>query len=273
MDAYVATGYVAAGYVLPTGAESYWVDSVDYPNKRIYLSSNTMGVDLDTVDVYNEVVQFRTAIPSQRQYPALIRAGGNIEKVAGVSYTLPYVQLLDGCRLVPYDASHVITLIRDTFTDDGFAGRDCFDRTSLTPGVAVDVDVDIQEVEIRVVSVGGANIITGDVSTVLAAIPSAVVNAAAVRTELATELARIDAPVSGATAPSAATVAAAVASQALGARTLGQHIQAIAATALGETGGAGTAHMSFTDGAVTVEADVPLPGEVGDRTNVVITGV
>jgi hypothetical protein len=40
--------------------------------------------------------------------------------------------------------------------------------------------------------------------------PTAAQNASAVRTELSTELARIDAPISGATAPSAATVASAV---------------------------------------------------------------
>jgi len=42
------------------------------------------------------------------------------------------------------------------------------------------------------------------------AAPTAAQNASAVRTELSTELARIDAPISGATAPSAATVASAV---------------------------------------------------------------
>jgi hypothetical protein len=59
----------------------------------------------------------------------------------------------------------------------------------------------------------------------------------------------------------------------LGARTLGQHIQAIAAPLLGAESGAGTGHVTFTDGAVTVEADVPLPGVTGNRENVVISGV
>jgi len=45
------------------------------------------------------------------------------------------------------------------------------------------------------------------------AAPTAAQNASAVRTELSTELARIDAPISGATAPSAATVASAVRSE------------------------------------------------------------
>lgn len=77
----------------------------------------------------------------------------------------------------------------------------------------------------------------------------------------------------GAGGATPADVADAVVAKALGARSLGAHIQAIAATAVGETTGAGTSHMAFTDGPVTVEADVPLPGVAGDRTNVVITGV
>ncbi|HET6718086.1 MAG TPA: hypothetical protein VFH22_00480, partial [Rhodocyclaceae bacterium] len=74
-------------------------------------------------------------------------------------------------------------------------------------------------------------------------------------------------------APSAATVADAVATKTMGARTLASHIQAQSAALLGETTGAGTAHLTFTDGAAVVEADVPLPGVAGDRSNVVISGV
>lgn len=68
-------------------------------------------------------------------------------------------------------------------------------------------------------------------------------------------------------------VAAAVVGRLLGSRTLGAHLQVISATLVGESSGAGTAHMAFADGGVTVEADVPLPGVVGDRTNIVISGV
>jgi hypothetical protein len=73
----------------------------------------------------------------------------------------------------------LITLIRDTFTDDGFAGRGCFDRTPLTPGVEVDIDVDIQEVEIRVVSTSSA-VISGDITdpSTLSSIAAAILSAA-----------------------------------------------------------------------------------------------
>lgn len=219
------------------------VASINYVTKRITLSAETVDANLDTLDVYREVVALRKSTAAHRQYPPMIEAGGNVEKIAGVSYTLPYARLLNGCRIVPYNTSHSIKLVRDTFTDDGLAGRDCFDRTSLSASVAVDIDVDFPEIETRVVSVGGASVITGDIATVLAAIPSAGTNADA------------------------------VVAKTLGARTLGAHIQAIAATQVGSTTGVGTSHMTFEDGPVTVEADVPLPGVAGDRTNVVITGV
>ena len=70
-----------------------------------------------------------------------------------------------------------------------------------------------------------------------------------------------------------AAIADAIVNKLLGARTLGAHLQVISATLVGETSGAGTSHMAFADGSVTVEADVPLPGVAGNRTNVVISGV
>ena len=101
----------------------------------------------------------------------MIVAGGNIEKISGYSYTASYVQLLYGCRIVPYNASHHLRVVRDTFTDDGFAGRDCFDRTSLSANVEVDIDVQVDAIEIREVIVGGT---TPTVEALLAAISSKV---------------------------------------------------------------------------------------------------
>jgi hypothetical protein len=75
------------------------------------------------------------------------------------------------------------------------------------------------------------------------------------------------------TGASAEEIATAVWAKLLGVRSASAHVQAMAATLVGSESGAGTSHITFTDGAVTVEADVPLPGAVGDRTNVVISGV
>ena len=55
-----------------------------------------------------------------------------------------------------YDVTHQLRLVRDTFTDDGLAGRDCFDRTPLSVSVEVDIDVDFPEIEIREVTTSGS---------------------------------------------------------------------------------------------------------------------
>lgn len=131
------------------------VASIDYAARRIYLSAETVNADLDTLDVYREVRALRRTVEAHRSYLPLIEAGGNIEKLVGQTYTAAYVRLLHGCRIVPYDQTHALRLVRDTFTDDGAAGRNCFDRSGLSPGVVVDIDVDFPEVEIRTVATSG----------------------------------------------------------------------------------------------------------------------
>jgi hypothetical protein len=132
------------------------VDHVDYDAKRIYLSAATVGTDIDTLDIYREVRELRRLTDLHQQYKPIIIAGGNVVKIPNVSSTPSYVQLLYGCRIVPYNTSHALKVIRDTFTDDGFAGRDCFDRTPLSPTVVVDIDVDFPEIENRFISGGGS---------------------------------------------------------------------------------------------------------------------
>jgi hypothetical protein len=129
------------------------IASVDYPNKRIYLHADTVGIDLDTLDVYKGVRALRVSNEDHRKFKPIIVAGGNIQKT-DTAFTAPYIQLLYGCRIVPYDASQNLRVIRDTFTDDGYAGRDCFDRSGLSNEVNIDFEVD--KVEVREVLTGGS---------------------------------------------------------------------------------------------------------------------
>lgn len=153
------------------------VSSVDYPNKRIYLSVETMNADLDTIDVYKEVRALRRTTETHQKFKPMIIAGGNIPKIPGVSATPSYVQLLYGCRIIPYGTGdHKIKLVRDTFTDDGFAGRDCFDRSSLTN--TVDIDVDFPEIEIRYLASGGSGLSTEEHNKLMS-VPTAPANALA----------------------------------------------------------------------------------------------
>jgi len=131
------------------------VESVDYLTKRIYLSIDTVDISLDMLDVYREVRVLRRSTDDHQKFRPMIVGGGNIEKIAGQTYTQPYVQLLNGCRVVPYrSASHVLTLTRETFTDDGFASAGNFDLIALDPGVVVTLIFTVDKVEV-VVAGGG----------------------------------------------------------------------------------------------------------------------
>lgn len=122
------------------------VSSVDYPNKRIYLWPDSVGVLLDTMDVYREVRHLRNTNLSHMKFDRMIVWGGNIQKTA-TTYTQPYVQLLNGCHIIPYPADQILTLIRDTFSDDGRSGSWCFDRTSIAENI--DIVVAVDKVEVR----------------------------------------------------------------------------------------------------------------------------
>lgn len=128
------------------------VASVNYTTKRIYLSAATVGVPLDTLDVYREIRARRVSNEDDRKFKPMIIGGGGIAKTPGV-FTQQYVQLLYGCRIVPYDTDHSLVVVRDTFTDDGVSGAACFDRSGVTSNV--DLDIQVSPVEVREVSTSG----------------------------------------------------------------------------------------------------------------------
>lgn len=128
------------------------VASVDYVAKRIYLSAETVGVPLDTMDVYRDVRALRVSTEAHRKFKPMIVGGGNIQKTA-TTFTQPYVVLLYGCAIVPYNAAQSLQVIRDTFADDGRAGVACFDRSTVP--AEVDIDIQVAPVEVREVAVGG----------------------------------------------------------------------------------------------------------------------
>lgn len=128
------------------------VASVDYIAKRIYLSAGTVGVPLDTTEVYRDVRELRRITEAHRKFKPMIVGGGNIQKTA-TSYTQPYVVLLYGCYLVPFNTAQSLVVIRDTFADDGRAGVACFDRSTVS--AEVDIDIQVAPVEVREVVTGG----------------------------------------------------------------------------------------------------------------------
>lgn len=178
------------------------VESVDYLSKKIYLSAFTENKPLDTIFVYTEVQALRRSVESHQSFLPMIRAGGNVEIIPGVSATQPYVQLLRGCRIVPYDSNHFIRLVRETFTDDGLEGIDCFDRSTLSSRVDIDIDIDKIEIkELDVTEVG--NLVWSSSKTPYDSVPGTMGNElvslttkinnipSEVRTELGPELSHV----------------------------------------------------------------------------------
>lgn len=129
------------------------VQSVDYLTRRIYLGAMSVGVPLDLLDVYREVRALRATTPAHRKHPPMVVAGGNIRKTA-TTYTQPYVQLLYGCHIVPFNVPQTLVVVREVFGDDGRSGVACFDRSAMT-GI-VDIDMQVSPVEVREVNTSGA---------------------------------------------------------------------------------------------------------------------
>jgi hypothetical protein len=125
------------------------------------------------MDVYREVLALRKSTPAHRAYLPIISAGGNAPKITGSTYTAAAVKLLRGCRPVPYNGSHTLTLVRDTYTDDGFANADCFDLAPLSVGVEINIVVDFAKYEIREIATGSGPTAAQIAAATLAAMAAA----------------------------------------------------------------------------------------------------
>lgn len=123
------------------------VQSVDYPNKRIYLSADTLGLSVQPVDVYKEVRELRQTTADHRKFLPLISARGNEQ--AGPTNTPVLTILANGARIVPFDVTHTLT-IGGTIVSiaENLAGPDLFDRAPLSPATQVDVSYQPPQVEV-----------------------------------------------------------------------------------------------------------------------------
>lgn len=135
------------------------VQSVDYVSKRVYLSLDTVGVPLDLLDVYRDVRALRATNADCRKFKPMMVAGGNVRKTA-TTFTQPYVQLLNGCHIVPYPADQRLLVVREVFSDDGRYGVECFDRSGVSATVDIDIDMQINPVEVRLVNISGGSGLT-----------------------------------------------------------------------------------------------------------------
>ncbi len=131
--------------------------SVDYANQRLHCHLDTVSNGLNPVAMYQEfmVLWLANASSEQNYYPP-IRGEGN-ESIGGGLFTPQRADLRTGWKIVPYDSSHVLTVeVQVVNKTDGLNFTECFDRSTLTSGVEVDIEQGYQDVEIREVATGGA---------------------------------------------------------------------------------------------------------------------
>jgi hypothetical protein len=129
------------------------IASIDGPNRDIYLHADTVDAEVHPIDIYKEMRALRRTTESLRNYTVFLSAYGNVPKGAGKA-TERYVVCNEGTRIIPYDASHQLTITGTIITDDGQEGIACFDRTGLTPGTVVDINYVPPQVEVITISSG-----------------------------------------------------------------------------------------------------------------------
>ena len=131
------------------------IDTIDGPNRLIYLHADTQDAEVHPIDIYKEMRTFRRTDEDLRKFDVYLSASGNVSKGGG-KFTPRLVTCLNGTRIVPYDATHEITITGEIITDEGTSGIDCFDKTPLSTGTEIDINYVPQQVEIIEVSVGSA---------------------------------------------------------------------------------------------------------------------
>ena len=127
------------------------IDHIDTQSKRIFLSQETANSEIHPIELYKEVRVLRRDNESLRRYNMPVKAYGNVPKSANKA-TERYVILQDGYRVVPYDASHMLTITGTIITDDMQEGIYCFDRSPLGSDVVVDINYVPPQVEVIVMA-------------------------------------------------------------------------------------------------------------------------
>ena len=130
------------------------IASIDGLNRDIYLHIDTVGATVHPIDIYKEMRTLRRTNEALRNYDIFLSAYGNVEKGGG-KFTERYVQCNLGTRIIPYDASHEITINGTIITDDGQEGIACFDRAPLTATTVVDINYVPPQVEVITLDTGG----------------------------------------------------------------------------------------------------------------------
>ena len=168
---YAQAGYFPDGYVAEYSTTK--IDHLDFLNKRIVLKTGTTTYH-PVDDLYKEVRYIRAHDFSLRNMRMPITAEGAIPKGGG-KFTPRLAILRYGWRIVPQNATHSLYISGEQITDDGQSGPACMNTAVLDAGVSVTIHYEPATAEVISGSTG----------------PTAAEIAAAVRADLAAELAQI----------------------------------------------------------------------------------
>ena len=138
------------------------VDSVDFPNKRIYLHVDTVTQGFDPIAMHFEInAIIADNIGNGQNFGLVSDALGNEPEGGGV-FSEPKTRLFPGWRYVPYPTPHLLLILRKIFNpDEALSNRALADRDDpVLDGIEVDIDVAYSPVEIREVQVGGGGGLT-----------------------------------------------------------------------------------------------------------------
>lgn len=124
------------------------VASWDGANRRINLSIETVNATVSPVEIYREYRIARRTDESLRKWSPFMQYVGNVPKGGGKA-TPRYMLLLEGAKIVPYDASGTTVLDGEILTDDQSTP---FDYSLMTNPVVLQpspADAEIVFVEIE----------------------------------------------------------------------------------------------------------------------------
>ncbi|MBW4460492.1 MAG: hypothetical protein KME47_09665 [Nodosilinea sp. WJT8-NPBG4] len=129
------------------------IASEDYTTNRIYLSVDSIGIDIQPIDIYKEHrLRRRLNVNNERKFPPMVSAFGN-QQIGAAKFTPRFTDLNSGVKIVPYDATHTLKIRGSLISaEDQSEGADLFDRSSLLS--IVDIDYQPPQVEIIMVSTG-----------------------------------------------------------------------------------------------------------------------
>jgi hypothetical protein len=129
------------------------ISSIDITTRRIFLDNGVVALD-DAVAFWREYRERRLNDDDdiRRSAPVMEIIGG--QSKGGGTFVGRVVDL-KGYKIVPQDTTHDLLITIEIIDSNlGISGRNVFDRTPLTPGVNVNIDIDIAPVEVITIATG-----------------------------------------------------------------------------------------------------------------------